>query len=507
MNKRLFWTLIFSAIFLLGLAMRSPEVLGGNYLFGFDQGQNYIMAYKIAVEHKLTLIGAEVGSGSAGVGGLFHGPGFYYVLALALLLFRGDPFGGLVFMWIGGVLALLLSFLTTRKMFGEKTGLAVMFLVSIAPLIAPQSRFVWGPHLASTIIILYYFALYKIPDRPVFWTFVTILLAGLLYNFELALSVPLVLLGILAVFVYGSANKKVFLSVVLAGLLAFAPMLIFEARHGFMAVRGVATNVFTKKQLSAGDTDAKQGDFYLEQKKYQFIANFRDSFVFESGLVSDKQQMLALAAMSVIILVGILTSGDARVKKYFLILFFAIPISALVFLPLRGAIWPYYLGHLHFVYIYAFAYACVKILEQKRLLSLVVIFFFVSMLLGTKKRMELNWVVDYPDYGGSAKIVGKRAVIDYIYADAKGQPFSVFVFSPPVYTWPYDYLWKTYAKEKFGFLPGSEKKGLVYLIIEQDYSKPWSYKGWLETVIITGDVVWQRHLRPSEVIIQKRMFE
>jgi hypothetical protein len=128
------------------------------------------------------------------------------------------------------------------------------------------------------------------------------------------------------------------------------------------------------------------------------------------------------------------------------------------------------------------------------------------MLLGTKKRMELNWIVDYPDYGGSAKIVGKRAVIDYIYADAKGQPFSVFVFSPPVYTWPYDYLLKTYAKEKFGYMPGSEKKGLAYLIIEQDYSKPWSYKGWLETVIKTGDVVWTYHLKPAEIILQKRMF-
>ena len=101
--KRVLLILVFSAIFLLGLALRSPEIISKNYLFGFDQGQNYMRAYDIAVNHKFTLIGAEVGSGSAGVPGLFHGPGFYYLLAIMLLFFKGDPYGGLVLMWTGGV--------------------------------------------------------------------------------------------------------------------------------------------------------------------------------------------------------------------------------------------------------------------------------------------------------------------------------------------------------------------------------------------------------------------
>jgi hypothetical protein len=55
-------------------------------------------------------------------------------------------------------------------------------------------------------------------------------------------------------------------------------------------------------------------------------------------------------------------------------------------------------------------------------------------------------------------------------------------------------------------MPLDEKKGTAYLIIEEDYSKPWSYKGWLETVIVDGDVEWTRHLKPSELIVQKRIF-
>ena len=552
MIKRIFWTLVFSAIFLLGLAMRSPEILGGNYLFGFDQGQNYVQAYNIAVNHKLTLIGGEVGSGSAGVPGLFHGPGFYYLLAIMLVLFRSDPYGGLVLMWIGGVVTLLLVFLTTRKMFGEKVGLTALFLVSIAPLIAPQSRFVWGPHLASVLIVLYYFFLYKVPDRPHVFIFWSVFVAGLLYHFELALSVPLVILSAVAVLFYRVWNKKVIASALLAILLAWAPMILFEVRHGFMATRGIIKNVTTKKEIKPNDVEAqKQGDFHLGQKQYQFIANFRDSFVFEFGKVPPPWYMRAISAVAGVILLALFSTKDKRAKRYFILLFMTIPISFLVFLPLRGAIWPYYLIHPHFVYLYAFAFAATIILEslargeifvlQHRhvgygsdkatkqrylaaahktnvdlsaplrmlmiLASLFIIFFFLSMSQGTIARLKLNWLVDHYDYGGKEKIKGKRAIIDYIYADADGKPFSVFVFMPPVYTWPYDYLFLTYAKEKYGYMPGTEKKGTAYMIVELDGTKPWSYKGWLETVIIDGTPVWERYLWPSDHVLQKRIFD
>lgn len=489
--------------------MRSPEILAGNYLFGFDQGQNYIRAYDIAVNHKLTLIGAEVGSGSAGVPGLFHGPGFYYLLAFMLVLFKGDPYGGLVLMWIGGVVTLLLVFLTVRNMFGEKASLVSLFLVSIAPLIAPQSRFVWGPHLASVLIVLYYFFLYNIPKNPVIWTFATAFTAGLLYHFELALSVPLVLLAGVAVLYYRVFTKRVVLAAILALSLAYAPMILFEIRHGFMATKGVVKNITTKKEVKPDEE--KQGDFYISQKKYQFIANFRDSFIFESGMIGQRMYMPFLATLTLVIVWGILLSGR-RTKSYFGLLIFAIPISFLVFLPLRGAIWPYYLIHLHFVYLYALAVATVAIFQKipgiKAALipGIFIMFFLYSMTRGALYRLKLNWLVDYYDYGGNAKIKGKRAIIDYVYADAKGTPFSVFVFMPPVYTWPYDYLFLTYAKEKYGYVPSHEKKGTAYMIIELDGTKPWSYKGWLETVIVEGTPVWERYLWPSDHVLQKRQF-
>jgi hypothetical protein len=96
--------------------------------------------------------------------------------------------------------------------------------------------------------------------------------------------------------------------------------------------------------------------------------------------------------------------------------------------------------------------------------------------------------------------------IDYIYHDAKGKKFGLLVFYPPIYTYPYDYLIWWHGQEKYHYVPYTKKKGLFYLLIVKDLNKPWSDKGWLETVIKTGKVIETKKL-PSGFIIQKRMYE
>ena len=113
-------------------------------------------------------------------------------------------------------------------------------------------------------------------------------------------------------------------------------------------------------------------------------------------------------------------------------------------------------------------------------------------------------IFDLKDTGGIAKIKGKKDAIDYIYKDAGGKKFGLLVFSPPVYTYPYDYVIQWYGARKYGYIPYNEKKGLFYLLIEVDPEKPWSYKGWLETVVRDGKVINTVTL-PSGFIVQKRI--
>jgi len=128
------------------------------------------------------------------------------------------------------------------------------------------------------------------------------------------------------------------------------------------------------------------------------------------------------------------------------------------------------------------------------------------MVLNAFIKGSITFLYDYKDYGGTAKIKGKIEALDFIYKDSKGKPFNLLVFSPPIYTYPYDYIIWWYGRQKYNFIPGKEKKNTFYLWIEVDPSKPWSYQGWIETVIRSGKVEWTQTL-PSGFIIQKRIVE
>src|SRR3989338_5220902 len=87
------WILLFFlGTIALGVSFRSVEILSNNYLFGFDQGRDYLAVKSIIENGKLTLIGSEIGAGAAGFSGIFQGPFHYYFLVVPYILFNGSPY-------------------------------------------------------------------------------------------------------------------------------------------------------------------------------------------------------------------------------------------------------------------------------------------------------------------------------------------------------------------------------------------------------------------------------
>jgi hypothetical protein len=504
--KNLFVCLVLF-VFLWGSALRVVELISGNYLFGFDQGRDYLAAYDIVVNHKLTLIGAEVGAGSAGLNALFHGPGYFYLIALMYIVFHGDPYGGIVLMCIFGVGALLLSYLTIKKIFGQHTALIALFLVGVSPLIAPQSRFLWNSHPTSFFIVLVFYLAYKMSKHPRVYAPLALFTACSIYHFEIAIAVPLVLaLCISMPVIYRIKDLKTYLYSFLVILLSLSPMIVFEMRHGWMAFRSLGTYVL-------GGAPGSNGISFLRITDHvqSYINNAKDSFIIEGGILP----LWVFKALSVW-LFGALFLYSIRVKdvqkrKFFSFLFLTLCVSYVVLLFLNNMVWDYYLIHAHFIFMYVFAYTGALIISNFRRsvwykgFAVIFMLFLFSMGKSSYTRIMMNYQYDFHDFGGVEKIQGKRIAIDTIYQDAQGKPFSVFTFVPPIYTYPYEYLFKTYGKQTYGYMPGNEKKGLVYLIIEVDGSKPWTYKGWLETVIKDGSVLDTKTLGTGH-IIQKRMF-
>ena len=171
-------------ILLLALIPRSVEVLSGNYLFGFDQGQFYNNVKKIVVDHKLTLIGTQVG----GLGGFFQGAGWYYLLSIPFFLFGGDPYGGMVLMLIIGIATVAFAILLTKKIFTWQEGVMVGFLIAVSPNIIAQSRFIWPPFPISFLSVFFLYFTYKILQGNKKYLGFLGFTIGLMSHFEIATS-------------------------------------------------------------------------------------------------------------------------------------------------------------------------------------------------------------------------------------------------------------------------------------------------------------------------------
>lgn len=482
----------------LSLFPRMTEVVSGNYLFGFDQGRDYLAAWNIGKEFKPTLIGSEFGAGSAGFRGLFHGPFHYYFLALFVVLFNGNPYGGIVLMFLFSISTILLGFFVGFKIYHKYGGLLTALLIAISPPLISAGRFVWNSNPSPVFILGVFYFVYKGIAKRGKYIFLSSFLSAFIYNFQTGIAVPLSL-TVLVFYIFVVRLKKIKEYVLLFSgfLLAITPFFLFELRHSFMGIQGMFQYVFKDDKTQTTSLFILRN---LHDHFNTFIYSMYDTF--------PKQDIIPSIFVIIFILVSLVLvfiKDKNKIRKKFILFLLLQPfISFFVFSFLKNSVYPYYLLNLNLVYIFVFCYVLVVSFELKNKIvfygNAVLFGFFILCAIPFSYQ---NFINDYNDYGGDAKIQGKIDAIDYIYKDANGKEFGLLVFSPPVYTYPYDYLIKWYADSKYGYTPHSEKKGTYYLLIEKDPSKPWSYEGWLETVIGDGTVIEEKIL-PSGFIIQKR---
>ncbi|MBI2026153.1 MAG: glycosyltransferase family 39 protein [Candidatus Levybacteria bacterium] len=494
--KKFLYILFFALLIFLSIVPRSVELINRNYIFLLDQGRDYLAVKDIVIDHNLTLIGSEVGGGMAGIQGVFHGPFYFYLLSIPFIIFDGDPWGGIVLMFLFGILTIIAAFLFGKKVFNSPgMGIVLALLVAASPPLIAQSRFVWNPHPSSFFILVAFYFIYLLSEKKKKYFFLAAFFSGLTYNFDTALAVPIsVSLVIYAIYLLRTGKIKHYLSLISGFVLAYLPFLLFQTRHGFGAISGIINYLFFQKDKES---------FFIYNHSSAFVLNFFDTFPKQSFF----PETLILIVFALTLLLFIIKEENKQLKHFSLFMILLSGVTFFILSFLRNYVFPYYLIHLNFVYIFLFCYILFNSIKTKAKNIQIIFFgFLILLLFEAVFHAQATFRKDLKDYGGMAKVKGKIEAIDYIYQDAKGEKFGLLIFSPPVYTYPYDYLIWWYGGKKYGFLPNPEKSGLFYLLIEEDHSQPWTYKGWLETVIKEGRVMKTEKL-PSGFIVQKRINE
>jgi len=478
-------------LILLASFPRVIEVAAGNFLFGYDQGKHWLAAKSIVVDHALPLIGDEVGGG----GGFFQGPGWYYMLAIPFFFFHGNPYGQLFLMYIIGIATVACAYGIFSYRFGKTAGFCIAFLIALSPSIAIQSRFAWPPFVIPLITVFYIDALYRVYKGSARSWFILFFTLGLMVHFEIATAATLGFATCFVLFIMRKISLRGIGFGFFGGIIPLLPLFLFDIRHQFINMKGIW------HMVTAGSSG--NGMIVISKIFHDHISVFSVNLFGAFPLFSFRNIFILISLGTLVTVLF-----DKKVRKEFKTLLVSLLlIPCVVFIELlfyKAILWEWWLLELPILYIVFIGLLSSYLYKKHIYGKIFVVLFYIFLLSIVIPNTIESWKKDYGDYGGTQKIKGKTEAIETIYKDANGESFGVLVFTPPIYTYPYDYLFWWIGTREYSYVPYKEKRGLFYLLIEPDGGKPWTYKGWMETVIKDGEVLWTREL-PSGFIIEKRV--
>ncbi len=208
--------------------------------FNTDQALLFGMAHD-ALHYGLI----PVTSNAASVG-LSNPPAAVYLLLLPALL-SANPLWAAVLQGLFTMLAVLLTYLFTRRYYGRLAAIVTTLLYAISASTIHFARFIWQPNMMSPFILLFLLALFRgVVERRKGWFAPAVVLLGLLFQLHQStalLVVPLLLAIVLAA---KTIRKR---DIALAGfllLLIYLPYVYWEIHVHFVDIHALLS--LTKQQ-------------------------------------------------------------------------------------------------------------------------------------------------------------------------------------------------------------------------------------------------------------------
>lgn len=225
----------------LSIGLAAQHVMHNDIHFFTDIARDFLLLEELDAK-KIILIGPR-----SSTSGLFHGPLWLYLNYSAFVIGGGNPVA-VGWFWIGLVAAFLISsYVIARALFNELT--ASVYVILLSAFIIPEAKGLYNPHGAFLLmpLFLYCFVQY-VKKKTIAWAAVTMLIAGLITQFQIGIGIPLALLSATAITCFSIKEKKYFtLIAILTYLLPMSTFILFELRHDWIMTKSMFKYVFQDK--------------------------------------------------------------------------------------------------------------------------------------------------------------------------------------------------------------------------------------------------------------------
>lgn len=408
-----------------------------NVYFSFDQARDSFTSLGI-LKGDLKLIGPPSFLSDK----LFAGPLIFYLYAPIYLFFNKNPEAVSAFLRIWNALGVFLVFYIGSILFNKRVGIIASLFFAFSYEQTQYSLFLSHQPLAVITVLLFYLglSLYLFQRKP--WG--TVLAAvglGLSIQFHYGyIFLAAVFITCLILFknrIESFKIKWVFLSFLIF-ILTTTTFILTELKYHFLSSLILEYSPTTKAQFFSG----------LHFQKTLFIINrfLHDSFL------ANYQFTPLLGVSFVLAVIYLFCQKQPRERAIFLMIWFVFGLSLYLF---SGVSSYYYSAATSVSLLIFISYLIDKLFSAGKILlsSLIVFVIVVNNLLSifTINSQGLN--SDMAIQPGMLTSSQKK-VLDYVYLQAKGEPFAVGALTVPLSintTWSYLFDW--YGKEKYGYLP------------------------------------------------------
>ncbi|KKS71222.1 hypothetical protein A3A14_00940 [Candidatus Daviesbacteria bacterium RIFCSPLOWO2_01_FULL_43_38] len=483
MKKRTIFLII--ALLIFGIFYKLHWTSGGNFIFNMDNARDMVDVREMVVLDKLRLIGP-----TSGVEGFFNGPGWYYLLAIPFILSKGNPYGAVVLMivlWaIGGFF--LMKLLSRYGVWVVLLG-GVVWISSNYVMLA--TLYSYNPNPVVLLAPLFIYLLEKyINTNSLLYGVEAWILGGLFFNFEMAFGIFIPAIFFAAIIISGKKHLfygRYFWVGFTFFVILLLPQILFELRHDFFMTKSVMN--YLNKGVSSGSSILSRFD----TAKNTYLGAL-------SGTMMNWEFLSRLTVIAWILIILKFFRDRKFGKDTLLIivmLFLIIPPLFHILLPIKVMSW--HLGGTMAAAIIFIAALLGRLGNLGSLGKLISIVLSVVVVAYAVNNLEIHKNMFGKKVSLDASVfMNEISAVDYVYREAQGKNFRVYVYLPSVIDYPYQYLFWWYGQKEYGFFP----KDYAYLPDKPEYIRDKEKLGGgkspedsgLTFLIKQPDTIGQRHL-------------
>lgn len=470
LNKKteiLFIFLLFLASFLI-----RGYKLSDNLFFGFEQGRDAQIIEKIYKLQDFTLTGP-----STSIDGVFHGPWYYYMMAIPYWLSSGNPLAVSFFLVVIGSLVPVVMYFFGKDIFNSKFwGIVAGVLTTLSYEYILYSRWLSNVSPSPLFILIAFFMLWRYvkSNKPLFFL-LFIISASLASLFQMIL-----LLQFLFVFGLLLITKQIkipginsIISSIFVAFILFGPLIIFDFRNQHITFNSLLK--FLNKTQASGSN-------FLETLKVYFI---QAKIHFSDSLISIDNVLVQVFLFGPILLSTYFIFKSRHRKTIIFLICWELMSLILIFISPGNP--QYYVG-IGLAWILILSLSLKTFIESKKfkVLAILIGFLLIAGWMNIAYKLTFNKDVFFRTIQEDLNYSDQRKILNFIHNDSKNKPYKLMAFTiPSLHPEGWEYLHKYFYPND-----SSEDAKIIYIIIEKNVYPVWEQR-------------WINDLGETELVFEK----